>query len=240
VTALLALENVGKRFGSIDAVSDVTFSIEPGRVCCLLGDNGAGKSTVIKLLSGVHTPSTGRILWEGQHVTFTSPANALQRGIATVYQDLALVPLLSVWRNFFLGRERTVGPFRRLDVATSARIALDHVSRMGVELRDAAQPVATLSGGERQCVAVARAAYFGARVLILDEPTAALGVRQVAIVLRTIAEARQRGLAVLLVTHNPVHAHAAGDDFVILRRGAVAGKYQRGDVTPSQLAELVS
>jgi simple sugar transport system ATP-binding protein len=240
MSTLLALEHVGKRFGSVDAVSDVTFSIEAGRVCCLLGDNGAGKSTLIKLLSGVHAPSSGATLWEGQRVIFESPADALQRGIATVYQDLALVPLLSVWRNFFLGRELTVGPLRRIDVATCARVALEHVSRMGVELRTAAQPVATLSGGERQCVAVARAAYFGARVLILDEPTAALGVRQVAIVLRTISEARERGMAVLLVTHNPMHAHAAGDHFVILRRGAVAGEYQKGEVTPAQLAELVS
>jgi simple sugar transport system ATP-binding protein len=178
---------------------------------------------------------------DGVEVQFGSPRDALIQGIATVYQDLAMVPLMSVWRNFFLGSELTVGrgPLRRLDVARCRSVAMEGLSAMGIELRDPEQPVRTLSGGERQAVAIARAVHFGARVLILDEPTAALGVRQSQRVLEIVRRAADRGVAVVLVTHNPAHAHPVGDRFVVLRRGRVVVDRPRADIGPEELARVM-
>ncbi|MFC7642483.1 ATP-binding cassette domain-containing protein [Streptosporangium lutulentum] len=189
---------------------------------CVLGDNGAGKSTLIKILAGMHAPDSGEYLVDGVPVAFTSPRDALDRGIATLYQDLAMIPLMSVWRNFFLGSEPTLGrgPFRRFDVAGAKRVVREELRSMGIDIRDVDQPVGTLSGGERQSVAIARAVHFGARVLILDEPTSALGVKQAGVVLRYIARARDRGLGVVFITHNPHHAYPIGDRFLLLNRGA--------------------
>ena len=240
-TPLLAVERVSRSFGSVEALRDVSFAVDAGSVTCLLGDNGAGKSTLIRILSGVHEPTEGRVLVDGGPVRLESPRDALARGIATVHQDLALVPLMSVWRNFFLGNEPTRGrgPLRRIDGDACRRIAADELARLGIADRDVDQPVGTLSGGERQAVAIARALYLGARVLILDEPTAALGVRQAALVLALVEAARERGVGVVLVTHNPQHAHAVGDRFVVLRRGSVAGDFRRGEVGPEGLARMM-
>lgn len=240
-TPILTVEHVTKRFGHVHALTDVSLAVESGRVTCLLGDNGAGKSTLIRLLSGVHQPTSGRCLVEGREVRFESPRQAMALGIATVHQDLALIPLMSVWRNFHLGAEpmRGSGPFRRIDVAGARATAVAEIGRMGISI-DPDQPVGTLSGGERQAVAIARAIHLGARVLILDEPTAALGVRQAATVLRYIAAARDRGVAVVLVTHNPQHALEAGDRFIVLRQGRVAGDFGRGEVDAAGLARLMS
>jgi simple sugar transport system ATP-binding protein len=237
-TPVLRVEAVSKRFGNVVALRDVSLSVHAAQVTCLLGDNGAGKSTLIQILAGVHRPSEGRYLVDGVPVDFASPRDALARGIATVYQDLAMIPLLSVWRNFFLGAEPSSGsgPLRRIDVARCERVVLEELARLGVELRDPAQAVGTLSGGERQAVAIARAIHFGARVLILDEPTAALGVKQAGVVLRYIAKARERGVGVVFITHNPHHAYPVGDRFVILRRGEVQGEYGRHEI---RLEELV-
>jgi simple sugar transport system ATP-binding protein len=243
VTApLLRVERVSKRFGNVVALRDVTMSVPAARVTCLLGDNGAGKSTLIQILSGVHRPSTGRYLVDGAPVTFSSPRDALARGIATVYQDLAMIPLMSIWRNFFLGAEPCVGtgPFRRIDRARCERVVREELAGLGVQIRDPAQAVGTLSGGERQAVAIARAIHFGARVLILDEPTAALGVKQAGVVLRYIASARERGVGVVFITHNPHHAYPVGDRFVVLRRGEVQGDFGRGDVGLEELAAMMA
>jgi simple sugar transport system ATP-binding protein len=239
---ILRVERVSKRFGNVVALRDVTMSVPAGEVTCLLGDNGAGKSTLIQILAGVHRPSTGRYLVDGEPVDFSSPRDALSRGIATVYQDLAMIPLLSVWRNFFLGAEPCVGagPFRRIDRAHCEGVVREELSRLGVQLRDPAQPVGTLSGGERQAVAIARAIHFGARVLILDEPTAALGVKQAGLVLRYIAKARERGVGVVFITHNPHHAYPVGDRFVILRRGEVQGDFGRTDIRLEELAAMMA
>jgi simple sugar transport system ATP-binding protein len=239
---ILRVENVSKRFGRVTALRDVSLEVAAGRVTCLLGDNGAGKSTLIGVLSGVHRPTEGRYLLDGQPVTFSSPREALRRGIATVYQDLAMIPLMSVWRNFVLGAEPEVGRvmLRRLDVATCVRAAADELARLGVEIRDLTQPVGTLSGGERQAVAIARAIHFGARVLILDEPTAALGVRQAAAVLEYVKRARERGVAVVVITHNPHHAIAVGDRFVVLRQGQVVANRGRGEIQAEELGELMA
>ena len=241
-TPILEVQRVSKRFGNVVALRDVSMAVPAGQVTCLLGDNGAGKSTLIQVLAGVHRPTTGRYLVDGAPVSFGSPRDALARGIATVYQDLAMIPLLSVWRNFFLGAEPLSGaaPFRRIDVAHCERVVREELSRLGVQLRDAAQPVGTLSGGERQAVAIARAIHFGARVLILDEPTAALGVKQAGVVLRYIAKARERGVGVVFITHNPHHAYPIGDRFVILRRGEVQGDFGRGDIGVEDLAAMMA
>ena len=239
---ILRVERVSKRFGNVVALRDVTMSVPAGQVTCLLGDNGAGKSTLIQILAGVHRPTTGRYLVDGEPVELSSPRDALSCGIATVYQDLAMIPLLSIWRNFFLGAEPCVGagPFRRIDRAHCEGVVREELSRLGVQLRDPAQPVGTLSGGERQAVAIARAIHFGARVLILDEPTAALGVKQAGVVLRYIAKARERGVGVVFITHNPHHAYPVGDHFVILRRGEVQGDFGRSDIRLEELAAMMA
>jgi simple sugar transport system ATP-binding protein len=199
---LLELRGIGKDFGSVIALDDISTTVRAGEVTCVLGDNGAGKSTLIKVLSGVHRPTRGELLLDGQPVDFGAPREALDAGIATVYQDLAMIPLMAIWRNFFLGSEPTTGwgPFRRFDSATAKEVTRRELAAMGIDIRDPDQPVGTLSGGERQSVAIARAVHFGARVLILDEPTSALGVKQAGVVLRYIAQARDRGLGVVFIT----------------------------------------
>ena len=234
---ILQLENVSKFFGPVIALSGVTLRLARGEVHCLLGDNGAGKSTLIKTLSGCFRPDAGEYLVDGRPVHLRSPREALDAGIATVYQDLSVMPLMSITRNFFLGNEPTVGagPFKRFDLKKSAGIAREEMKRIGIDVRDTDQAVGTLSGGERQTLAIARAEYFGARVLILDEPTSALGVKQSAIVLRHIIAARNRGLGVIFITHNVSHALPIGDTFTILSRGRTGGQFNRGDVDEAQL-----
>ncbi|WP_377271118.1 ATP-binding cassette domain-containing protein [Peterkaempfera sp. SMS 1(5)a] len=237
---VLEARSLGMSYGSVTALRDVSVPVNAGQVTCVLGDNGAGKSTLIKILAGAHRHTEGRLLLDGAPVRFTSPRDALDRGISTVFQDLALVPLMSVWRNFFLGREPRRGPFRMLDRRTAREEARSALAGMGIDLRDVEQPVGTLSGGERQCVAIARAVHFGARVLILDEPTAALGVRQAAMVLRHVAQARDRGLGVVLITHNPHHAHPVGDRFLLLKRGRSLGCFDKQDITPAELTRQMA
>jgi simple sugar transport system ATP-binding protein len=234
----LALRGITHRYGSVLALEDVSLELHAATVTCLLGDNAAGKSTVIRILSGVFPPTAGSVLLDGEAVLLDSPRAARGHGIATVYQDLALAPFMSVWRNFILGAEPTRGwgPFRRLDGAAARAAAQRQLGDMAIALDDVEQPVARLSGGQRQAIAIARAVHFGARVLILDEPTASLGVRQAERVLETVARAKQRGLAVLLVTHNPLHAHRAGDAFIILRQGRVSGVFTRDTLSPAELA----
>ena len=215
--------------------------VNEGEVLCLLGDNGAGKSTLIKTLSGVHPPDSGTILVDGHEVQFNSPRDALQAGIATVYQDLAMIPLMSISRNFFLGSEPTngLGPLRVYDGKTADKVTRDALKGMGIDLRDTSQPVGTLSGGERQSVAIARAIHFGAKVVILDEPTSALGVKEAGVVLRFIAQARKYGIGVIFITHNVNHAYLVGDRFSILDRGQALGMYTRAELTPAKLLELM-
>ncbi len=241
-TSLLETDRVSKQFGNVVALIDVSITLQPAEVLCVLGDNGAGKSTLIKILSGVHRPDSGSYRIDGAEAALSSPADALSMGIATVYQDLAMIPLLSISRNFFLGREPThgIGPFRFFDVGRAQRVAREELAKMGIELRDGSQPVGTLSGGERQSVAIARALYFGAKVLILDEPTAALGVKQAGVVLRYIAQARRRGVGVIYVTHNPHHAFLVGDRFAIMNRGRCEGVYLRTDITRDALISKMS
>ena len=241
-TPIIEVEQIGKRYGNIIALSDVTTTVKAGEVTCVLGDNGAGKSTFIKILAGAHQHTDGALRIDGEEVTLSSPRDALDRGIATVYQDLAVVPLMPVWRNFFLGSELRTGwgPLRRLDVDAMKRTTKSELAAMGIDLRDVDQPIGTLSGGERQCVAIARAVYFGARVLILDEPTAALGVKQSGVVLKYIAKARERGLGVVFITHNPHHAYPVGDRFMLLRRGKSLGDFPKSEMTLDELTSMMA
>jgi len=242
MTPLLEVRGVSKYFGNVIALKDISVAVNAGEVTCVLGDNGAGKSSFIKILSGVHQHDDGELLVEGDACRFRSPRDARERGIATVFQDLATVPLMSVWRNFFLGSEPTVGkgPLRRVDVKFAQRTMREEMRKMGIDVRDPDQPVGTLSGGERQAVSIARAVYFGAKVLILDEPTSALGVKQSGVVLRYVVQARERGLGVIFITHNPHHAWPVGDRFVILNRGKLVGDWRRGEIDRDELVKNMS
>jgi simple sugar transport system ATP-binding protein len=236
-TPLVELTDVGKAYGAIRALEGISLTVNAGEVTCVLGDNGAGKSTLIKIISGLHSHSEGNLRVDGREVHFGSPRESLDVGIATVYQDLAVVGLMEVWRNFFLGSEIRKGkyPFAPLDIKSMRRIADEELQKMGIHVKDINQPIGTLSGGQRQCVAIARAVYFGARVLILDEPTAALGVKQSGVVLKYTAAARDAGLGVVFITHNPHHAYLVGDHFVILKLGRRVLDKKRSEVTLEEL-----
>ena len=239
---IVKMVDIEKHFGSVIALAGVSFDVHAGECHCLLGDNGAGKSTFIKTMSGVHEPSAGQIFFEGNPMQFADPRDAITAGIATVYQDLAMIPLMSVSRNFFMGNE-PIWKFMGLplyDHEHSERVTLEKMRSMGINLRGADQAVGTLSGGERQTVAIARAVHFGAKVLILDEPTSALGVRQTANVLATVDKVRKSGIAVVFITHNVRHALAVGDRFTVLNRGKTLGTAKRGEITPEKLQDLMA
>ncbi|MCF6321345.1 MAG: ATP-binding cassette domain-containing protein [Rhizobiaceae bacterium] len=239
---ILEMHDIAKHFGPVIALAGVSFDVRPGECHCLLGDNGAGKSTFIKTMSGVHKPTSGTISFEGKPMQFDSPRDSMNAGIATVYQDLAMIPLMSVTRNFWMGREpeRRFGPLRLLDFEKANKITMEEMKKMGISLREPEQAVGTLSGGERQAVAIARAVYFGAKVLILDEPTSALGVRQTANVLATIDKVRKSGIAIVFITHNVRHAMAVGDRFTVLNRGKTLGTAMKGKVTPEELQDMMA
>ncbi|GAA3006672.1 sugar ABC transporter ATP-binding protein [Streptomyces fulvorobeus] len=240
--ALVELDDVSKFYGNIKALEHVSLEVHAGEITCVLGDNGAGKSTLIKIIAGLHRHDGGTFLIDGEETTLANPRDALDQGIATVYQDLAVVPLMPVWRNFFLGSEPTrgAGPLKRLDVRLMRETTRAALLRMGIDLRDVDQPIGTLSGGERQCVAIARAVHFGAKVLVLDEPTAALGVKQSGVVLKYVAAARDAGLGVVLITHNPHHAYLVGDRFVLLKRGVMSGSHTRDSITLDELTRQMA
>lgn len=239
---LIEVRDIVKHFGSVIALSGVSLEVSAGEVLCLLGDNGAGKSTLIKTLSGCHRPTSGEFLVEGRRVAFGSPRDALDAGIATVYQDLAMIPLMSITRNFFMGREpiRGFGPLKWIDFDLAHAVTRDEMQKIGIDIRDPHQAVGTLSGGERQCVAIARAVYFGAKVLILDEPTSALGVAQTSMVLKYINLVRAKGLGVIFITHNVRHAYAVGDRFTVLNRGRTLGTYAKSGIAMDELQNLMA
>ncbi len=239
---IVDMRNIEKHFGNVIALAGVSFDVRPGECHCLLGDNGAGKSTFIKTMAGVHKPSHGEMLVDGKPVAFERPRDAMNAGIATVYQDLAMIPLMSVTRNFFMGREpkKGWGIFARFDAEYAASVTMEEMRKMGINLREPDQAVGTLSGGERQTVAIARAVHFGAKVLILDEPTSALGVRQTANVLATVDRVRKTGIGVVLITHNVRHAMAVGDRFTVLNRGQTLGTAVRGEISQEELQDLMA
>lgn len=238
---LTQMIDVGKSYGAVRALRGINMTIRAGEVTAVLGDNGAGKSSLIKILAGLHPHNEGIIKVDGREVNFSSPREALNLGIATVYQDLAVVALMEVWRNFFLGSELTRGrfPLAPLRSREMREIADNELRKMGVVVKDIDQPIGELSGGQRQCVAIARAVYFGARILILDEPTAALGVKQSSVVLKYIAAARNAGLGVVFITHNPHHAYMVADHFIVLKLGRMVLDKRRGNVPLEELTRMM-
>jgi simple sugar transport system ATP-binding protein len=240
--SLIEMRDVGKTYGAIRALKGINLTVNAGEVSCVLGDNGAGKSTLIKIMAGLHPHNEGTLLVDGQEQSFSSPRESLSHGIATVYQDLAVVSLMEVWRNFFLGSELVSSkfPLAGMKIRDMKRIADEELRKMGIVVKDIDQPIGTLSGGQRQCVAIARAVYFGARVLILDEPTAALGVKQSGVVLKYTAAARDAGLGVVFITHNPHHAYLVGNHFIILKLGQAVLDKKRSEVTLDELTRQMA
>ncbi|WP_170639990.1 ATP-binding cassette domain-containing protein [Ruegeria profundi] len=239
---IIRMVDIQKHFGSVIALAGVSFDLKPGECHCLLGDNGAGKSTFIKTMSGVHKPTSGEIFFEDKPMHFEDPRDAISAGIATVHQHLAMIPLMSVSRNFFMGNEptRKVAGISFFDKKLADEITMEEMRKMGINLRGPDQAVGTLSGGERQTVAIARAVHFGAKILILDEPTSALGVRQTSNVLATIDKVRSQGVGVVFISHNVRHALAVGDRFTVLNRGKTLGTAKRGEITPEELQDLMA
>ena len=239
---VVEMKSIVRRFGSVEALRGVDFSVRKGEVRALMGDNGAGKSTLIKVLTGVHTPTSGEIVFDGRNVTINSPADARALGIETVYQDLALVPLMSIWRNFFLGRElhKQVGPVRWLQKREMSEQCRQSLHDIGIEIRSAEDKVGTLSGGERQSIAIGRAIHFGAKLLILDEPTSALSVAETNKVLSYIESARAKGLPVIFITHNVNHIYQVSDSYTIIRQGVKVGTYRKGELTQQDIADLIT
>ncbi len=240
---VLELRSIDMSFGPVDVLHEISLKVHEGEVLCLLGDNGAGKSTLIKTIAGVHKPTRGRILMDGEDVHFNRPRDAAERGISTVHQFGGTFPLMSIGRSFFVGVEptRNWGPFKIYDRGTANEIAVKAVQEFGItRIDDGDRLVGGLSGGERQSLAIARALHFGARVLILDEPTAALGVKEAAHVLRIVLAARRRGLAVIFITHQVTHALTVGDHYAVLIRGALAADFRRGEKTREEIADLMA
>ncbi len=239
---LVRMENISKVFGTITALKDVNFGVERAEVRALLGDNGAGKSTLIKILMGVYQPTSGQIYFENKPVNITSPAQARAIGIEAVYQDLALVNLMSISRNFFLGREMTkkLGPITYLDIRKMNEVCKQSLHDIGIEIRSANERVGSLSGGERQSIAIGRGVYFGAKLLILDEPTSALSVAETRKVLTYIENARERGLGVIFITHNVHHVYMVADSYTIIRHGMNVGTYYKGELSEDDIADLIT
>jgi simple sugar transport system ATP-binding protein len=235
--------NISKAFGATTALVDVSLKAHAGRILALLGDNGAGKSTLIKILCGVFPPDRGELRFRGDPVTFANPADARGRGIATVFQDLAVCDLLSVTRNVVLGREplKGIGPFKWFDVKRAEAMARSALLQLGVRWeRGLDERGINISGGERQSLAIARAMFFGSSLLILDEPTSALAVRQAGRVLDHIAQARDQGQAIILITHNFRHALMVADDLTVLAQGRVAAHFRRDEIELDELTDLVA
>ncbi len=239
---LVRMENISKSFGKIKALISVNFVVNHSEIVGLLGDNGAGKSTLIKILTGVYSPDQGMIYLDGNKALFPSPRIARAMGIETVYQDLALVELMSISRNFFLGREPTkrVGFLKILDRKYMDDIVGRTLKEIGVRARSYDEPVSHLSGGERQSIAIGRAMHFGAKLLILDEPTASLSIKESNQVLRYASEARDRGLSVIFISHNVHHVYSVADRFTIIERGEKLGDFSKEDVTADQIAEMIA
>ena len=236
----LTLKNIKKEFPGVLALDDVSLEAKAGSVHALMGENGAGKSTLIKILSGVHQPTSGTIYVDEKKVFFRNPRDAAAAGIGTVYQDLAINQLMSVTRNFFMGRELT-STFGVLRMDDMDKIAHEEMKKIGIDFTDPSQAVGTMSGGQRQTLAIARAIYFGAKVLILDEPTSALGQKQQMEVLKTIKKVRARGdIAIIFITHNEIHSRLIADRYAFLALGKVIGAGTKKQLAGEDIRRLMA
>lgn len=238
---LVEMRDIHKYFGNVKALSGVNFHVDRGEIVGLLGDNGAGKSTLIKTLTGVYTPTKGQIYFEEKPVSISSPQVARELGIETVYQDFALVPLMSIARNFWLGREptRRFGPFQLLDLKKMAEESRTALLDVGIHIRNADEEVGKMSGGERQSIAIGRAVYFGKKLLILDEPTSALSVGETRKVIEYTRAAKAKGMGVIFISHNIGQIHDVADRFTIISHGRKVGDFRKQDVSEEEVADMV-
>jgi simple sugar transport system ATP-binding protein len=240
---LLEARGISKRFGHVHALRRVDFEIGYGEVVGLLGDNGAGKSTLIKVFNGVYRPDSGQLLWEGSPVQFRSPREVQELGVAVVYQDLAVVDLMNIHRNMFLGREDAVcakiGPLRIFRPRKAKEVAEGVLGEIGIRVRDTDEPVMNLSGGERQSIAIAQAVHFSAKLLIMDEPTSQLSVKETGKVLGYIEEARERGVSVIFITHNVRHVYPVADRFCVLSHGESIGQFAKSELTEEEVTDMI-
>jgi len=239
---LLALEKITKKFGGIVALKDISLRVARGEIIGLVGDNGAGKSTLAKIIVGYYKPDSGKIFFEGGEVRFSSPQEARRAGIEIVYQDMALVDYMSIYRNIFLGREigRGFGPIKLLDKKSMKRAALNLIREIGISDKNPDTPVSKLSGGERQAIAIARAVYFGAKLVIFDEPTSALSVRETQNVLRLIRNLKERGIASIVISHNIHHVYSISDRIVVLEKGNKILDMPRESTTPEEIEKVIA
>ncbi len=240
--SLAKMVNIEKYFGAAQALNKVNIEIQSEEILGLLGDNGAGKSTLIKILAGVFPPDKGQIFFEGERVNFSSPRDARARGIETVHQALSLVDIMSISRNFFLGREpcRRVGPIHLLDRKKMNKECEKAVTGLGVRVRSPNEFVSILSGGERQAISIGRAMHFKVKLLILDEPLAALSVRETREVLRQVEKVRESGVSVIFITHNVYHVYPVAERFVMLDRGIKIGEVYKKDASPEDIIEIIA
>ena len=239
---MVKMENIVMKFGRVVALDNVDFDVRPQEIMALMGDNGAGKSTLIKILTGIYAPTSGQIRFEGEVVQITNPCHARALGIETVYQDLALVNLMSIGRNFFLGREPIcqVGPLPWLNMNCIDRDTRGSLADIGIAIRSANDKVGTLSGGERQSIAIGRAVHFGMKLLILDEPTSALSVAESRKVLEYTLNAKERGMSVIFITHNIHHVTQVADRYTVIRHGKNVGTYDRDQVSADDISDLIT
>lgn len=240
--AVLSCAGLGKNFGSVQALSDVTFWAKPGEVTALIGDNGAGKSTLVRCLVGVHQPDTGAIRFDGKTNPFASPDEARKAGIETVHQNLALIDELTVAQNLYLNREmvRRIGPFRLLDRKAMAQGAVAMLSRLSINVPSVTQRVRRLSGGQRQAISICRAVGAGAKLVVMDEPTAALGVQETANVEALIRRLKDEQVSVILVSHNFDQVRRLSDQVWVMRAGRVVASVRSAETTGNQLVALVT
>ncbi len=238
---LMKLVNITKRFGHVVALRKVNFEVYPGECVGLVGDNGAGKSTLAKIMVGYYKPDEGEIYFEGRKVSFNSPMDARKLGIEIVYQELALIDTMSIYRNFFLGREivKKLGPIKILDIGTMKRISERYLKDIGIRVRSTDELVGILSGGERQSIAIARAVHFGAKLLILDEPTTALSFKEAKRVLAYINELKKKNIAIVMISHNIYHVYEVADRFTILDRGVKIAELHKKDVSPQDIIDII-
>ena len=241
MTVLLEARNLRKRFGGIEAVRDVSFEVHEGECVVLAGDNGAGKSTVIKMISGVYQPTSGEVVFAGERLTGRNPEAIRSAGIETIYQDLALADNLDPGLNLYLGREKTrrVLGIPILDRREMRRTAVEVLKGLGIEVPDPSAPVRELSGGQRQSIAIARAIHWQAQLVIMDEPTAALGVPEQREVMALIQRLKDRGVGIILISHNLPDIFAAADRIVVLARGAVAGVRRPAETNDEEIVRMM-
>ena len=235
----IVLKNIYKNFGSISALKDISMVTDSGKIHCILGDNGAGKSTLVNIISGVFQPDQGEYTVDEKRVLFKDPRQALDAGISTVYQNLAIIPIMNIYRNFFLGNEPIHGRLNTINKDFAIETTVKELKKFDIYIEDAKRAAGTLSGGQRQILAIARALYFGAKILILDEPTSALGVRESAKVVEQIAQLREHNINVILVSHNIEQAFSLGDEFFIFKNGELVGQFNKLETSANKLRSIL-